>query len=196
MTVPRLILASQSRARLWLLESAGFEADPLPSGVDEPDLAGFPDLEAALVYLSELKARAVWRRGAVGLIIAADTVTRFVSADGQTELLGKPADRADAERMLRLLSGSTHDVLTGWRILRTSDGLTLGGVELTRITMRCWTEGELAGYLASGEWEGRCGAYGIQDPDPYITHVAGSWTNVAGLPMERVGPALALMTGT
>ena len=184
-----ITLASQSRARQWLLESVGFTAAAMPSGVDEPDLATFPDLEAALVYLAELKARAVWRRGANGLIVSGDTVTR-VPGPGGAELLGKPADRADAERMLRLLSGSTHEVLTGWRVLRTTDGLTLGGVEVTRLTMRNWSEEEVRAYLESGEWEGRCGAYGILDPDPFITHIDGSWTNVAGLPMERIGPAI------
>ena len=184
-----ITLASQSRARQWLLESAGFTAVAMPSEVDEPDLAAFPDLEAALVYLAELKARAVWRRGAHGLIVAGDTVTRVPGPNGM-ELLGKPADRADAERMLRLLSGSTHEVLTGWRVLRTTDGLTLGGVEVTRLTMRLWSPAELQAYLDSGEWEGRCGAYGILDPDPFVTRIDGSWTNVAGLPMERIAPAV------
>lgn len=184
-----LTLASQSRARLWLLESAGLAAAAVPSDVDEPDLASFPDLEAALGYLADLKARAVWRKGVSGAIVSADTVTRVIDPKGQ-HLLGKPRDVDDASRMLRLLSGSQHDVLTGWRILRTTDGLSLGGVECTRITMRPWTDDELNSYLAGGEWQGRCGAYGIQDPDPYITSIQGSWSNVAGLPLERLLPAL------
>lgn len=179
--VPQLTLASQSRARRQLLLDAGIEVVIRPTGIDEPDLSQFSDLEAGLAHVAELKARAAWRSGVTGWILAADTVTRV---DGK--LLGKPADRTDAERMLRLLSGSTHDVLTGWRLLDTTTGITTGSVECTKLTMRPWTESEILGYLDGGEWEGRCGAYGLEDPDPFVIRTEGSHSNVVGLPMERI----------
>jgi septum formation protein len=183
----RLILASQSRARRELLEHAGLDVDVIPSGIDEPDLAGFSDLESGLQYLALCKARAVLGPGVVGTILACDTVSRV-----QGQLLGKPTDREDAQRMLRLLSGSTHDVLTGWCLLRSHDGLQIGGVERTEITMRPWTGAEITGYLDSGEWEGRCGGYGLQLPrDPFVTEIRGSAANVIGVPLERVQQVLA-----
>jgi septum formation protein len=183
----RLILASQSRARRDLLEQAGLDVDVIPSGIDEPDLAGFPHLDAGLQYLALWKALAVRNRGAVGIILACDTVSYV-----QGQLLGKPTDRDDAERMLRLLSGSTHDVLTGWCLLRSHDDLHIGGVERTEITMRPWTKAEIAAYLDSGEWDGRCGGYGLQLPrDPFVTDIRGSAANVIGVPLERVQQVLA-----
>ncbi len=183
----RLILASQSKARRELLEQAGFNVDVIPSGIDEPDLTSFPDLEAALQYLALWKAHTVRDRGAVGTILACDTVSHV-----NGELLGKPTDRDDARRMLRLLSGSTHDVLTGWCLLRTRDGIGLVGVERTTITMRPWTDIEITSYLDSGEWEGRCGGYGLQLPrDPFVIDIQGSAANVIGVPLERVQQALA-----
>ena len=183
----RLILASQSCARRSLLEQAGLDVDVIPSGIDEPDLADFPDLEAGLQYLALCKARAVRSRGAVGTILACDTVSHV-----HGQLLGKPTDRDDAQRMLRLLSGSTHDVLTGWCLLRSHDELQIGGVERTEITMRPWTEAEIAAYLDSGEWQGRCGGYGLQLPcDPFVTDIHGSAANVIGVPLEKVRQVLS-----
>src|SRR5258708_36628346 len=104
----------------------------------EPDLADFPDLDAGLVHVAALKARAVARGGAQGLIFAADTVG-FAGGN----VFGKPVDRAEARRMLRAISGTTHSVLTGWCLFRTRDQLQLGGVERTTVTMRAWTEKEI-----------------------------------------------------
>lgn len=177
-----IILASGSPYRKQLLEQAGYMVTAVASGVDEPDLTAFPDLRAGLIYLAHLKARAVQQQGHTGLILAADTVSLV---GGQ--ILGKPVDRPDALRMLRLLSGAAHQVLTGWCWLRSSDGLSCGGVEQTVITMRDWTEPELRAYLDGGEWQGKCGAYGLQVPvDPFVTGLTGSPSNVIGLPLERL----------
>lgn len=180
-----IILASGSPYRQQLLEQAGYAVTAIASGVDEPDLSPFPDLGAGLLYLAHLKARAVHTRGHCGIILGADTVSL---AAGQ--ILGKPADLSDAERMLRDLSGTTHEVLTGWCLLRTADGLTLSGVERTVITMRPWSHSEIQDYLASGEWRGKCGAYGLQLPsDPFVTGMSGSAFNVIGVPLERLAEA-------
>jgi septum formation protein len=89
--------------------------------------------------------------------------------------------------MLQILSGSEHEVLTGWCLLRTSDGLIWSSVETTSITMRTWTDSEIQDYLDSGEWEGKCGAYGLQLPrDPFVTEMRGSPSNVIGIPLEAL----------
>jgi septum formation protein len=181
-----LILASGSPWRLQLLREAGIEPRVHVSQVEEPALAGFADLEAALVYVAHLKAREVARAGVTGLILAADTVSR-----AQGELLGKAASRAEARHMLESLSGTEHDVLTGWCVLRTTDERLVAGVGQTILEMRRWSEAEIEAYLDSGEWEGKCGAYGLQMPnDPFVTRMIGSAANVIGLPMESLLPVL------
>jgi septum formation protein len=180
--MPHLILASGSTYRQQLLEQAGYNVTAVVSGVDEPDLSLFPDLGAGLIYLAQLKARAVQRQGHCGVILGADTVSLAAGL-----ILGKPEDRSAAQQMLWQLSGTTHQVLTGWCLLRTADALSLVGVEQTIITMRRWTEAEVQDYLDSGEWQGKCGAYGLQLPtDPFVTEMAGSASNVIGLPLERL----------
>ena len=180
--MPEIILASGSPYRQQLLESAGYSVTAVASGVDEPDLSAFPDLGAGLIYLAISKARAVQRKGHSGIILGADTVS-FAAG----HILGKPADVAAAEHMLRQLSGTTHDVLTGWCLVRTADGLVVSGIEQTTITMREWSDCEIHDYLAGGEWQGKCGAYGLQLPvDPFVVAMNGSASNVIGVPLERL----------
>lgn len=177
-----LILASSSPFRKQLLEEAGYRVRCVSSGVPEPALELFPDLDAGLMTLAHLKARQVMRLGNFGWILGGDTVSLV-----QGQILGKPTDEHDARRMLKLLSGCRHEVRTGWTLLRTNDGLHLSGVETTTITMRVWTEREFDDYLGSGEWRGKCGAYGLQWPrDPFVTDLQGSPSNVIGLPLERL----------
>jgi septum formation protein len=185
--MPRLILASQSADRLELLRSAAYEVEAIPANVAEPDPASFPDLDAGLVHIAALKARAVARNGAQGLILGADTVG---FAGGS--VLGKPSDRADALRMLQAISGTVHEVRTGWCLFRTRDQLQIAGVERTTITMRPWTPDEVEAYLERGAWIGKSGAYGLQLPrDPFVTHIAGSPSNVIGVPLERLAAVIA-----
>jgi|SRR5579863_1536376 len=185
--MPRLILASQSPHRLELLRSAGYDVEAMPANIDEPDPMGCGDLDVGLVHIATLKAYAVSRRGGSGLILAADTV----GVAGGT-VLGKPADREDAVRMLRAISGTVHEVRTGWCLLRTSDQLQMSGVEKTTITMRAWTESEFEEYLDSGQWVGKSGAYGLELPhDRFVSHIAGSASNVVGVPLERLVEVLA-----
>jgi septum formation protein len=182
-----LILASQSPHRLQLLRDAGYEVAAIPASITEPDLADFPDFGAGLIHIATLKARAVWRSGAQGLIFAADTVG---FAGGK--VFGKAADRAEALRMLQAISGTTHEVLTGWCLFRTRDQLHLSGIERTTITMRAWTAEEFARYLDSGAWIGKSGAYGLELPrDPFVTGITGSASNVIGVPLERLAEVLA-----
>ena len=183
----RLILASQSPYRLELLRSAGYDVTAVPANIDEPDPTDCGDLDAGLIHIVTLKAFAVFRSGVQGLIFAADTV----GVAGGT-VFGKPSDRSDALRMLRAISGTVHEVLTGWCLLRTFDQLQVSGVERTTITMRAWTDDEFAAYLDSGLWVEKSGAYGLEIPrDRFVTQIAGSVSNVVGVPLERLAQVLA-----
>lgn len=182
----RLTLASGSPHRLALLREAGYEVEAIPAGIVEPDLSCCEDLEAGLIDIARAKAEEVARRGVSGLVFAADTVGCVAG-----RVFGKPTDRADAERMLRAISGTTHEVLTGWCLLRTADRSRQEGVERTVITMRAWSEAELAAYLDGGKWIGKSGAYGLELPtDPFVTRIQGSAANVVGVPLERVREVL------
>jgi len=182
----RLILASQSQWRRELLASAGYVVECVPAQLDEPHPLSLGDLETGLIHIAQLKARTVARRGARGLILAADTVGHVAG-----EIFGKPVDRTDARRMLQAMSGVAHEVLTGWCLLRTTDGVALTGCESTAIHMRPWTAAELEAYLDSGEWRDKCGAYGLQWPaDPFVTELRGSASNVIGVPLERLAQVL------
>lgn len=188
---PKLVLASGSPYRLKLLQERGFEAEPVASNVAEPDLQTFPDLESGLVSLAYLKGSAVSRSRPGELILAADTISLV-----QGEILGKPTDRNDAERMLRQMSGIAHEVWTGWCLISTRGNFAVTGVEKTKLLFRTWTEEGLQTYLAGGEWEGKCGAYGLEWPhDPMVETLEGSVSNVIGLPMERIEAVLARFPG-
>ena len=186
MSPTRLLLASQSPHRLRLLREAGYDVEAVPAAIDEPDPAAFADLDVGLAQIALLKAHEARRRGASGLILAADTVGCV-----EGKIFGKPRDRADARRMLQSISGTVHEVRSGWCLLRTRDGLERSGVERTTIRMRIWTEKELAEYLDSGDWAGKSGAYGLRWPhDPFVTEICGSPSNVIGVPLEKLAQLL------
>jgi septum formation protein len=133
--------------------------------------------------LSERKARAVAARhaGEDALVIAADTIVA-VGEGVRAELLGKPSDRADAQRMLERLSSSRHRVVTGVTVVHARNGAARSGYERTWVTMRAIEPLEIAAYLASGEWRDKAGGYAIQESaDRFVTHLeeAGSTTSSA-----------------
>jgi len=131
---------------------------------------------------SEFKARSVAKLVAVGWILAADTIASLGGL-----VFGKPVDRDDARRILQSLSGTTHQVITGVTLLDASNGATVTHHDSTAVTIRRLSEREIEDYLDSGAWEGKAGAYGIQDKgDAFVETIDGSFTNVVGLPMELV----------
>ena len=128
--------------------------------------------------LAEAKARAVWREGE--FVLGADTV---VAVDG--DALGKPRDREDATRMLTLLSGRTHDVLTGICLLE-SDQCRVA-VEQTKVRFRAISEQEIEAYVSSGEPLDKAGAYAIQGgAGEFVERIEGCYFNIVGLPVARV----------
>ncbi len=176
-----LILASASPRRRLLLAEAGYRFEVDPSDVDEPPPVPGTTVADYVSLLAWKKARAVALRRKSGLILAADTAC----AVGD-EILNKPIDRADAERMIRLQEGRDTEVVTGICLYRADRGEWVGAVESSLVRFRPLSDDERDGYLDSGRWEGKAGAYGVQDDDPWIAIPSGSWSNVVGLPMERL----------
>jgi len=102
-------------------------------------------------------------------------------------MLGKPESREDARRMLRLMSGQTHEVLTGISVIRSSDGYAASHVEITRVSFAELSESEIEEYIASGEPFDKAGGYGIQGiAGKYVTRIEGCYFNVMGLPLSRL----------
>ncbi len=182
-----LILASQSPRRRELLERAGFQFTVRPVEIDESWREG-EDPESHVLRLARGKARAV-PAPETDIVLGADTV---VVVDG--EILGKPVDCADAERMLRLLSGRDHYVLTGVCLKRGA--LELAEVERTVVRFATLDDEEIRAYVASGEPMDKAGAYAIQGlASRFIERIEGCYFNVVGLPVARVYRMLKTLRG-
>jgi septum formation protein len=181
----RLILASASPRRRLLLAEAGYTFEVDPSSIEEPEPAGPVDPGVYAAELAHRKAVEVARRRGQGLVLAADTVCAVAG-----RILNKPVDRADADRMIRLQEGRDTEVLTAVCLYRAERREWVGAVEVSLVRFRPLTDAERAAHLDSGNWEGKAGAYGVQDADPFVSVLAGSWSNVVGLPMERLAELL------
>ena len=177
----RLILASASPRRAELLTSAGFQFEVSPADVDEtPKPSESPTTYALRVARDKAAAVSSKSREPASVVLAADTV---VVASG--EILGKPADSLDAARMLRKLANAVHDVHTAV-VIRAPAG-ERAEVVTTRVTFLPLDEAEIAWYVASGEADGKAGAYAIQGRAArFVERIEGSWSNVVGLPLATV----------
>jgi septum formation protein len=186
-----LILASASPRRLELLNAAGLSFAVQPANVDETPIAGEGPRECA-ERLAREKALTVWRNRPGDLVLGADTI---VVVGG--EILGKPVDADDATRMLRMLSGRKHEVITGVCLAGAARGgrLTVPSGEVesqtacetTVVTMSEISEEEIRSYVATGEPMDKAGAYAIQGiASRWIPHIEGDYSNVVGLPVALV----------
>ena len=177
-----LILASQSPRRRELLGLTGLDFIVRVADIDErmdPEKAPFDEV----ARVSRLKAEAVARKPD-DVVIAADTIV--VCGD---EVLGKPRNEADAYRILSLLSGRHHEVMTGMTVLRGDEVIT--HTEVTRIHFRSLSDGEIRAYIASGEPMDKAGAYGIQGGAAlFADQMEGDYYNVMGLPVCRLAMIL------
>jgi septum formation protein len=189
----RLILASASPRRKEILTAAGIKFEVIPSTVEERQFAGEAP-EALAQRLAEEKALDVLKRLPVTagvVVLGADTV---VVIDGRA--LGKPADAADAARMLRMLSGREHRVLTGVCLAQraystglTDDGKIVQDVAVASTAVRfCGLgEQEISSYVAGREWSGKAGGYAIQGlASRFVEEIHGDYFNVVGLPISLV----------
>jgi septum formation protein len=175
----RLVLASASPRRAELLRAAGIPFEVFPVEIDERFHPGEKP-EHAVARLAQMKAAVAAASQPGAAVLGADTT---VVVRGET--LGKPADAQDAARMLRLLSGRTHEVLTG--IALHYQGRSLVHVEPTRVRMAHLGEAEIEWYLATQEPYDKAGAYAVQGlASRFIEGIDGSYSNVVGLPVASV----------
>jgi septum formation protein len=182
-----LILASASPRRLELLRLLGLEPLVEPADVDETwDPSAEPAAHAAL--LARTKARTVAARRPEAAVLGADTVVIFGH-----QVFGKPRDADEARSMLERLSGHRHHVLTAVH-LAPPDGADWPAVALTvwtAVVFRALAPSVIAGYVGSGEWQGKAGGYAIQGrAAAFARAVIGSYTNVVGLPLAEVADEL------
>ncbi len=177
----RFVLASQSPRRRELLESVGLPFDVVPSHVPEEHATGeSPD--AYVTRLSRDKARAISASHADRWVIAADTIVMLGN-----QLLEKPADEADARRMLSLIAGRTHVVHTGVTLHCAEQDYLDTQVAQSEVQMLPLTADEVAWYAATGEPLDKAGAYAVQGVGSmFIQSVNGSYTNVVGLPLAML----------
>jgi nucleoside triphosphate pyrophosphatase len=205
-----LVLASASPRRQDLLRNADIAFEALPADIDETPLPGEAPRECA-ERLAQAKALAVWHTRPQDVVLGADTI---VVVNGT--ILGKPVDGEDAARMLRLLSGNTHRVITGVcvvkavagsqlpvasadrtghsaqspqsiEVLRTENRELRTASETTLVTMNELSDDEIRDYVASGEPMDKAGAYAIQGrASRWIPRIEGDYSNVVGLPVALV----------
>jgi septum formation protein len=184
----RLILASASPARRELLARLGHPFEVVPADIEEPQ-SGFADPRSFVQTVSWLKAAAVAPRIDEGIILAADTIAWI-----NNHAILKPADEADARRILREMAGREHELWTGVVLWRRPEDLQIIWQERTRVAVAPLSEAELDVYLATRSWRGHSGAYAIlEKKDPYVRVVKGSITNVIGLPLESLSERLRLL---
>ena len=180
-TNTELILASQSPRRKYLLEQAGLHFAVIPSTFDEASVP--PSAPAAYVRrLAEAKADDIAVRHPDAWVIGADTIV----ADGE-RLLGKPESAQSAHRMLRRLSGKTHQVYTGYCVCRHRDDKKFSDAIGTDVTFKKLSESEIEWYIRTGEPFDKAGAYAIQGMGTFLVRrINGSYSNVVGLPVCEI----------
>lgn len=187
METPKLILASASPRRRELMQRMGLAFDVVPSRVDESAIpADHPRTFANRA--AWLKAKDVAERCEPGtLVVASDTVVTLRSV-----ILGKPADAAEARRMLRFLSGQRHEVITAVALAPGGGGDARVESATTAVAFRTLDEREIDDYIATGSPFDKAGAYGIQDGGgAFVERLEGDWYNVMGLPCALLASMLA-----
>jgi septum formation protein len=176
----KLILASGSPRRKELLTAVGWEFEAIVAGIDE-SVRPAEDPATYVQRLAKSKAEAVAATLQHGLVLGADTT---VVVDDQ--MLGQPVDDADAKRMLQLLNGKWHEVLTGVAVVRVG-GESRVDYETTRVRFAEMSEREVDWYISTGEARGKAGAYGIQGAAGlFIEEIEGDYFNIVGLPLRLV----------
>lgn len=180
---PQIVLASASPRRRELLASVGIQFQIIPSHIDETQQPN-EEPEAFVLRLSQEKATEVAQRSTVSgrWFIGSDTI---VLCDGV--ILGKPESQQDSADMLRMLSGRSHQVISGYAILDRHNNQWRSRSITTDVTFRSLTEREIEGYIASGEPADKAGSYAIQGLGAFmVTAISGSYSSVVGLPLAQI----------
>ncbi len=175
----KIILASSSPRRRELLKTAGLEFEIHVKDVDESVPEGTPPAEAAMMTAAK-KASVIASEYRDDIVIGADTI---VVANGK--ILGKPKDEADAECMLKMLSGIEHEVITG--VCIKCGKLSHSFAQISKVKFYDLTDEEIKAYVASGEPMDKAGAYGIQGLGcTLVEKIEGDYFNIVGLPVATV----------
>lgn len=183
-----IILASASPRRSELMSLAGIKFNVIAADICEDPLPGEIPVDH-VIRLSRGKVDAIATGTDGRFFIGADTI---VVLDGA--ILGKPVDVADAERMLKLLSGRDHEVITGFTLFDKISGIHLSRSVSTEVSFKQLKESEIAAYIASGCPMDKAGAYAIQGGAVhFVRSINGSYTNVIGLPMTELYETLQTM---
>jgi septum formation protein len=181
---PPLLLASTSPQRRAILEQLGLPFEVVSPRYEENDPAGLGPVELVRVH-AEGKARSVADQAGDRPLLGVDTT---VVLDGR--VFGKPGSAEEAAEMLEALGGETHEVVSGLCLL--TPGWAAVEHDVTRVTFRPLNGRDLAGYVASGEWEGRAGGYAIQGLGAsLVSRIEGDYLNVVGLPAALLVRLLA-----
>ena len=177
-----IILASNSPRRREILSKFGYDFSVIKSDFIESD--EYSDPIKMVLNFSKGKAESVFNNGfSDEIVLGADTVVYF-----EGKILGKPKSLADAENTLKLLSGNTHKVYTGYTVL--ADKIKLFGVDCSEVKFNILSDKLITEYVKSGKPMDKAGGYGIQDGYPLVEFVKGSVYNVIGLPIEKLKPVL------
>lgn len=173
-----IILASASPRRKEILELADLKFDVMPSDAQEITTKTAPN--EVVMELASLKAKDIYKKSEKqSMIVGADTVVAY-----QGQILGKPTDKADAKRMLTMLSGQTHEVYTGVCVIE--DGKTKTFYEETKVTFYEISDEQIDYYIKTGEPMDKAGSYGIQGKAAvFIKGIEGDYYNVVGFPIAR-----------
>jgi len=172
-----IILASASPRRKEILELADLKFDIMPSDAQEITTKTVPN--EVVMELASIKAKDIYEKSEKqSMVVGADTVVAY-----QGQILGKPADKADAKRMLTMLSGQTHEVYTG---VCVEDGKTKTFYEETKVTFYEISDEQIDHYIKTGEPMDKAGSYGIQGKAAvFIKGIEGDYYNVVGFPIAR-----------
>lgn len=180
LTSHKLILASSSPRRQELLRQEGINFEVCPAGIPEEQRSGEPPIDYAL-RLAREKALKVAAKFPDAFVLGADTVVVV-----EEEILVKPVDAQDAARMLGLLSGRTHQVITAVSLVAAEGRIDTRSLT-TNVNFRALTRQEIEHYVAGGEPMDKAGAYAIQGgAAPWVTRLEGDYSNVVGLPLPLV----------
>lgn len=173
-----IILASASPRRKEILELADLKFDIMPSDAQEITTKTVPN--EVVMELASIKAKDIYEKSEKqSMVVGADTVVAY-----QGQILGKPADKADAKRMLTMLSGQTHEVYTGVCVIE--DGKTKTFYEETKVTFYEISDEQIDHYINTGEPMDKAGSYGIQGKAAvFIKGIEGDYYNVVGFPIAR-----------
>jgi septum formation protein len=186
MKLPTLILASASPRRLELLRQTGMEFEVIPSEAEEIHNEQLTAAELSQINAYR-KARSISKKFPDALVIGMDTLVAL-----GTKLFGKPTDRKDAQRMLEELQGRAHEVVTGVCMIHLRSHRQKVFAERTQVTFRSLTSAEISHYHSKINPLDKAGAYAIQEHgDDLVRHISGSFSNVVGLPLERLSEELA-----